>query len=343
MQLFQVTNLSSQGVRRLFVILISFLCNILGSHAQYRPTDLPKVWTCNVLTPAYSVEDDSKKLGYFKAGITLRILDYQDDSRYWKVAFQRYGQPDIISLIDVPNLSLALPNAFAQVKEVIDDFPTLKALLESKAVWDESPKLFTDYIFGERTTILSSGTKREPVVLTLKETTNRSSLWGIEPLSMLADFTNPNCPKVVIEIWNKGDALQSKVEPSEVHSVIQQNLDAIQRAFPSYRKDPKIDPGITAVPIKETVYMLPNELRVAVRYDRGEYLFLEIESIAKLEENTPAHYNPEDFKQLIASRLKTSKNGHFLHRFYSYDRPRGQGLLRCCNTRSCTPVLWLFN
>ena len=310
MQLFQVANLSSQGFRRLFVILISFLCNILGSHAQYRPIDLPKVWTCNVLTPAYSVEDCNKKLGYFKAGITLRVLDYQDDSRYWKVAFQRYGQPDIISLIDVPNLSLALPNAFAQVKEVIDDFPTLKALLESKEIWDESPKLFTDYIFGERTTILSSGTKREPVVLTLKETTNRSYLWGIKPLSMLADFTNPNSPKVVIEIWNKGDALQSKVEPSEVHSVIQQNLDAIQRAFPSYRKDPKIDPGITAVPIKETVYMLPNELRVAVRYDRGEYLFLEIESIAKLEENTPALYNQEDFKQLIASRLKTSKNGH---------------------------------
>ena len=54
--------------------------------------------------------------------------------------------------------------------------------------------------------------------------------------------------------------------------------------------------------------MLPNELRVAVRYDRGEYLFLEIESIAKLEKSTPALYNQEDFKQLIASRLKTSKN-----------------------------------
>ncbi|MEC7273886.1 MAG: hypothetical protein VXU48_01425, partial [Verrucomicrobiota bacterium] len=297
MRLFKVADLSIHGVRRLFVILIGFLCNILGSHAQYRPIDLPKVWTCKILTPAYSVEDSSKKLGYFKSGITLRVLNYQDDSRYWKVAFQRYGQPDIVSLIDVPNLSLALPKAFAQVKQVIDDFPTLKVLLESKAIWDESPKLFTDYIFGERNTILSSGTKRAPVVLTLKEITNRSSLWGIEPLSMLADFTNSNCPKLVIEIWNKGDALQSKVEPSKAHGVIQQNLDAIQRAFPSYRKDPKIDPGITAVPIKETVYMLPNELRVAVRYDRGEYLFLEIESIARLDGNTPAPYNQEDFKQ----------------------------------------------
>lgn len=310
MQLFQVANFSSQSIRRLFVILISFLCNILGSHAQYRPIDLPKVWTCEVLTPAYSVEDDSKKLGNFKAGVTLRVLDYQDDSRYWKVAFKRYGQPDIISLIDVPNLSLALPKAFAQVKEVIDDFPILKVLLESKAIWNEPPKAFTDYIFGEGTTILSSGTEQDPVVLTLKEITNRSSLWGIVPLSMLADFTNHNSPKVVIEIWNKGDALRSKVEPSIAHGAIQQNLEAIKRAFVSYREDPKIDPGITAVPIKETVYMLPNELRVAVRYDRGEYLLLEIESIAKLEENVPAPYNAEDFKQLIAGRLKTSKNGH---------------------------------
>lgn len=56
--------------------------------------------------------------------------------------------------------------------------------------------------------------------------------------------------------------------------------------------------------------MLPNGLRVAVRYDRGEYLFLEIESIIKLEENTLAPYNPEDFKRSIASRVKTSRNGH---------------------------------
>ena len=323
MQLFRVVNISSLNGRRLFVILTSFLYNIPTSHAQYRPVDIPKMWTCEVPTPAYSVDDSRKKLGDYKAGTTVRVLDYQVNSRYWKVAFERYGQPDIVSLVDVPNLSLALPKAFAQVKEVINDFPVLELLLEAKPIWDTSPKLFTDYIFGKGTTIISSGTKQNPVALTVEKISARTSLWGITPLSALADFTNSKSPKVVIEIWNKGDAFQSTIEPSEAHEAIKRNLDAIQQAFPCYKKDPKIDPGITAVPIKETVYMLPNELRVAVRYDRGEYLFLEIESITKLEENKLAPYNPEDFKESIASRVRTSKNGHlYVHSIPMIDQGR---------------------
>lgn len=310
MQIFGANNISFIQLKRLFIILISFAFSILGAHAQYRPIDTPKSWTCVIPTPAYSLEDSSQNLGDYRAGITVRILDYQDNPKYWKVVFERYGQPDIISLIDVPNLSIALPHAFARVKEVIDDFPILKKLFESSEVWDKSPKLFADYTFGKSTTIISSGTKQEPVVLTLKEISTPSSLWGINPLSALADFTNHKNPKVVIEIWNRGDAFESMVEPSKAHATIQRNLSAIQRAFPCYRKDPKIRPEITAVPIKESVYMLPNGLRVAVHYDRGEYLFLEIESIAKLDENTPVPYDPENFKQLIKSRLKTSKDGH---------------------------------
>jgi hypothetical protein len=310
MQLFQASNIRFIKLKRLFIILISFAFSILDIFAQYRPVEIPKRWTCVIPTPAYSLEDSSQKLGDYKAGITVRVLDYQDNPRYWKVAFERYGQPDIINLIDVPNLSLALPHAFAQVKEVINDFPILKILFESSEVWDKPPKLFSDYIFGRGNTFLSSGTKQKPVALTLGETSTRSSLWGMTPLSALVDFTNPKIPKIVIEIWNKGDASQSSIEPSNAHATIQRNLSAIQRAFPSYRKDPKISPRITAVPIRERVYMLPNGLRVAVRYDRGEYLFLEIESIIKLEENTLAPHNPEDFKRSIASRVKTSKNGH---------------------------------
>lgn len=310
MQLSQATNIRFIKLKRLSIILISFAFSILDIYAQYRPVEIPKRWTCVIPTPAYSLEDSSQKLGNYKAGTTVRVLDYQDNPRYWKVAFERYGQPDIISLIDIPNLSLALPHAFAQVKEVIDDFPILKILFESSEVWDKSPKLFTDYIFGKGNTSLNSGTKQKPAVLTLGATSSRSSLWGITPLSALVDFTNPKIPKVVIEIWNKGDASRSSIEPSKAHATIQQNLSAIQRAFPSYLKDPKISPKITAVPIRESVYMLPNGLRVAVRYDRGEYLFLYIESIVKLEENTLAPYNPEDIKRSIASRVKISKTGH---------------------------------
>ena len=310
MRIFQAGNISFIQLKHLFIILISSAFSILNIHAQYRPIDSLKRWTCLIPTPAYSVEDSSKKLGDYKAGITLRVLDNQHNPRYWKVAFERYGQPDIISLIDVPDLSTALPHAFAQVEKIISEFPTLKMLLEARTVWDKPPKLFADYIFGKGTTILSSGTKEEPVVLSLRQISTRSSLWGIAPLSVLADFTNPKNPKVVIEIGNKGDARQSIVEPAKAHATVQQNLSAIQRAFPSYRKDPKIRPEITAVPIKESAYMLPNGLRVAVRYDRGEYLFLEIESIVKIEENTPVPYDPENFKQLIKSRLKTSKDGH---------------------------------
>ncbi len=284
--------------------------------AQYRPIETPNEWTFSVATAAYSPDEPSQKLGDFQPGITVEVLEATGpDAEKWRVAFKRYGQPDIISLIDAPDLAASNPEEFARIQPLIDGFPQLKSLLEAPHPWPESRIALAEQVFGGSDTYtIESGTADNPVVLTANEKAADSlEFWGIEPLSAFVDFTRPESPKVVIEIWDKGDAYHSKVNPSKAKQQIQESLEAIQNVFKTRHKDPGADSAssrITAVRMKETAFLLPNDLRVSLRYDYGEYLLIVIESIRKLEALTPPAYDPDHFKETIAARVKTSEAGN---------------------------------
>ena len=295
-----------------FAILLSGC--LQKTHAQYRPIEIPSTWTFTALTPAYSIENPEKKLGDYHPGITVNIIETEFADGRWRVAFKRRGQPDRLSLIDAPDLSKRAPEAFARVQPQINTFPILKTLLEAKNIWSTPPTEFAEQLFGEDASTLRSGTTEQPIILAATEDANeRVTLWGIEPLSAFVDFRTPQSPKITIEIWNKGDAFQSQLNPSKANSIIHKNLEKLQRSFPTTLKDPKANStarAITAVHIKEEVLLLPNELRVALRYDSGEYLLIEIESISRLEATRPTAYEPNNFKETIASKVHTSKGGH---------------------------------
>lgn len=268
-------------MRFLFLLLL-----LTSVSAQYRPIDQPEEWLFERATPAYSTEDHSEQMGTFQPGIKVSVLGHDGSQRFWKVAFTRYGQPDIVSLIAPPNLAESKSEDFAKVAKVIADFPILKKLLESESPWPENPNEMTEYLFDEASGgyQVHSGSKDHPTILEASEPEKQAAAWGIQPLAAKANYSQKGNPSVSIEFWNKGDAFQSTVDPSEANQTMEAAFEQIQAAFPTYRKDPAANAvAITAVRTREKVYLLPNDLRVSLRYNHGEYLLLSIRSISKLD------------------------------------------------------------
>lgn len=286
----------------------------IAASAQYRPIDAPREWTFTEATPAFALDEPTKPMGDFQPGISVRVLETDTETGHWRVAFQRYGARDIISLIDPPNLAKARPDQFARIAPLLAQFPLLETLLESEKPWPDSAMEMAGQLLGDRENfVLQSGPAARPAVLAAVDPGKTAPVWGFEPVAAQVDYSRTESPKIVLELWSKGDAFQSSVDPGRANAEIEKNLAAIQQVFRTTRKDPGADSAanaITAVRIKEDVFLLPNDLRVSLRYDSGEYLLLVIESISKLEARQPLVYDPGTFKETLAARVKHAPGGH---------------------------------
>ncbi|RPG86771.1 MAG: hypothetical protein CBC33_001615 [Coraliomargarita sp. TMED73] len=295
---------AKDGVFLILALLSSALCAL----AQYRPIDLPKTLTFTKPTPAYDPENPKHKLGDFQAGIRVNVLGSQSDPSLWRVSYERYGQAALEALIESPDLSATEVEAYKRVHALISEFPLLQTLLETENPWPKEIEEQARQIFGhEKNFTLASGSKDSADVLTAK---SPKSFWGIQPLASEIRYTDPKDPRVLIEVWNKGDAHRSRIRPTRARLIIRENLEKIQSAFPTMLQDPAPSMSITALKIQEEVFLLPNDLRVSLRYKSGEYLLLSLQSIRYLEDNKPGAFDPETFTQRIASKVTTSEDGH---------------------------------
>lgn len=274
---------------------------------QYRPIDLPSQWTFNKATPAYAPDAPETKLGDFQPGITVEVRETDPNRPTWLVAYKRYGQAELVGRIIAPDLSKHWVNEYQQVRSLISEFPLLERLLEANESWPEKANALTAQVWRNPTeATVVFGEKQNPQKLSAAQA---QPVWGMIPLRSVIDYTNPANPTIQIELWNKGDAFQSAVRPSQARQQLLSNLKTIQSAFRTQRADPAPANTITAVKVKEEVFLLPNDLRVALRYDSGEYLLIQIQSIARLSALKPPEYDPAQFQSRIASRVKTSEQG----------------------------------
>lgn len=281
--------------------------------AQYAPIDIPGEWTFKSKTPAYSVDQPGRALGEFQPGIQVEVTGVEDHSGQWQVTYKRYGQPDLMSLIDPPNLALAKAEAFTRIEEDIAGFSILKKLLEQREVWPSSAAAMGDWLVSDRNRLaLASGTEEKPLKLALKNPGEDASAWGIRPLAASIDYLQADNPRIVIEFWNKGDAFRSTTDPSKANRLLQDKFGKIQAVFRTYREDParSASSEITALRVREKVYLLPNDLRASIRYDYGEHLIITFQSIEKLAAMRPPAYDPERFKDRIAEKVTRSQEGH---------------------------------
>lgn len=310
--------------------------------AQYRPLVLPERWEFSHATPAYAPDDADKKLGDFQAGLKVDVLGRDDASDRWRVRFKRYGSPDIVSLIDPPNLAQADPVAFERVAGLIAAFPLLQAQLEAREPWPDDPMELVERLSGVAGAYsVTSGTQRAPTVLSFDDGP-AVRFWGLSPLAVYLDYTREKLPKLVIELWNKGDAFQSSLDPRRAAAQIESKLAALQSVFRTSRQDPgasSVSAAITAVRMSETVTLLPNDLRVSLRYKNGEYLIVEIESLDRLESLAPPVYDAASFESTLAGRVKSSEGGH---RFVSGIPMIDQGEKGYCAAATLARVLQYY-
>jgi len=293
--------------------LLLWLC-ALCAIAQYRPIELPDKWTFQSPTPAYSTEDPNQVLGTFQPGIEVDVLEIDAPTQRWHVVFRRYGSADVHSLMDPPNLAKANQGSFRAVQEDIEAFPLLQALLEAEAPWPEKASgLARTLGFASEQIQIVSGSSKAATKLSLNTQSPNAQLWGITPLSLTVDYGLPTSPRITIEVWHKGDAYQSTINPSQTHRELQANLQRIQSAFPTHLEDPGTSnaaAAITAVRLNEEVYLLPNDLRLSLRYAHDEYVILSIESIQHLQSTQPTEYDPSQFRDQIRQQLAKSPSGH---------------------------------
>ena len=288
--------------------IVFFLVTALLCKAQYKAIDLPKTLTFETPTAAYDPADPQRKLGDFQPGLRVSVVEARPEDSMWLVAYKRYGQPAVQGLIEVPNLSTTYPEAYGRVQGLINAFPLLQTLLEAEEPWPAEAKDQAMQIFGEKNNF--SVTSNEGKTAKIIAAEDPKSFWDLQPLAAMVRYTDPKDPVITIEVWNKGDAYKSTVRPAQARLQIRENLQQIQAAFPTLLKDPAERLSITAIKIQEEVYLLPNDLRVALRYKPGEYLLLTLQSISRLQAEKPSAYDPDTFRQKIAEQVKTSEDGH---------------------------------
>ncbi|MGC6456030.1 MAG: hypothetical protein ACON39_02000 [Coraliomargaritaceae bacterium] len=289
-------------------MLLYLLVFALPCPAQYQPIALPKTLTFDSATPAYDPADATNKLGDFQPGVSVSVIEEKREESMWLVAYKRYGQPEVQGLIQTPNLSLAEKESFERVRSRIEAFPLLQALLQAREPWPKTAKEQAKQIFGEEDNF--SVTSKQGKQANIIEAKRLQALWGIQPLAAMVRYTDLEDPVIVIEIWNKGDADKSTIRPAQARGQIQEYLGEIQSAFPTPLKDPAERLAITAIKIQEEVYLLPNDLRVALRYKPGEYLLLSFQSVRHLRAKKSSSYDPDTFSRKIAGQVKTSATGH---------------------------------
>lgn len=284
---------------------LALVCASSLTFGQYRPIETAGEWTFQVVTPAYDADVPERKLGDFQPGITVEVRETDPNKATWLVAFKRFGQPELLSRIPAPDLSKHLANDYRRVKPLIAEFPILQKLLASPTPWPATASEMADAVFSKPAEVVFGGNKA-PLKLSAQKP---QPVWGSSPLECIIDYTQAANPTILIELWNKGDDFQSSVRPNQVRQQLLAHLETLQSAFRTRLKDPAPANTITAVKVKEEVFLLPNDLRVALRYDSGEYLLIQIQSIAKLRALQPQEYDPAQFQSRIAAQVKTSNQG----------------------------------
>ncbi|MFP4260671.1 MAG: C39 family peptidase [Opitutales bacterium] len=325
----------------IFLTLSSLLINGVLT-AQYAPIERPAEWTFTEPTTAYSIEAPHEEIGTFQPGIEVEVTGEVPDSSRWQVRFRRFGQADIHSQIDLPNLARANPEAFDRIEDDIAAFPALRKMLEAPEPWPNDLVTLARRLLPEGSARITGGSPEQPTVLESAASKEGLQVWGVDPLVVTLNYREPASPLVIFEIWNKGDAFKTEVNAPRAYRHFKERLENIQREFRFNRNDPGPSAGgnsITAIRFQEEAYLLPNDLRVSLRYDYGEYLLVVFQSITHLDAHEPEPLDLDDLKDRLASKVEVSDAGH---RFVSDIPMVNQGEKGYCAAATLARVLQFY-
>lgn len=288
-----------------FILFLPHL--VIGGYAPLIP---PPTWKFGVKTLAYDPNDPSKELGSFRKDLVVTVIKALPDTDHWLVEYKTGMSKPVRALIDTPDLSVALPFAFDSTKSMIEGFPVLEKQLSHDTPWPDTAKTLATRLFGDiANSKLIGGTDDNPDILRAGNIHGGRMVWGSDPLVIDCDYSNPQSPKIIIELWNKAD--RGVASPHKVKSTIENNLKKIEAAFetrPSSRDQKSKSSGIAAVKNSSTLYYLPNDIIASLRYKRDQYLLLEFKSFSR-SQSKKAH-DADTFKETILSHVKKDDKGN---------------------------------
>ena len=300
----------------LFVASLIGLNVWLGSQnlvAQYRPLEIPQDYKFLRASPAYKMQPPYAKMGDFRAGLSVEVLDEHAPTGQWSVRYKRYGAAAIHCLIDPPNLALDRAAEFERVRELIEAFPLLQLQLEARQPWPQERTALIQQLFGcsENYSIIS-GSPDEPGVIALKKSTTIASFWGMQPVTTFLEFNQAQRPRLVFELWSKGDAYQTQLNPSRTVKAIRQRLEQLDSVFRQTLSAQQDTSGaaIAALDLHQERTLLANQVQVVLRYKKGEYLIVEIQPV-----ESPRAYDEQTLLTIkdrdgLRDSVTVSQQGH---------------------------------
>lgn len=300
---------------RLFLAGYSLLYVLLASQlmAQYRPLELPKEYKFIRASPAYEMEAPHARMGDFRRGLSVEVLEEHASTGKWAVRYKRYGAAAIHCLIDPPNLAVDRAAAFDRVRASIEAFALLQRQLEAPNPWPKTRAALIQQLFGRAENYsIVSGSPDRPGVISLKSSAAISKVWGMQPITTFLEFNQANRPRLVFELWSKGDAYQTSLNPSRAVVKIRERLQQLDAAFrQSQRAHHRHQvSAISALNLHQEKTLLPNQVQVVLRYKKGEYLILEVQPVVSPEASNPqASLTLKDRSALIES-VTRSEQGH---------------------------------
>ena len=281
--------------------------------AQYRPLEVPKEYKFLRASPAYEMQPPYAKMGDFRAGLSVEVLEEHAATGKWAVRYKRYGAAAIQCLINPPNLALDRAAAFERVRELIEAFPLLQLQLEARQPWPRERATLIQQLFGrsENYSIIS-GSPDQPGVIALKKSATIASVWGMSPLTTFLEFNQAQRPRLVFELWSKGDAYQTQLNPSRAVLAIRQRLEQIDTVFRQTltAHSGEVGAAIGALDLHQELTLLPNQVQVVLRYKKGEYLIVEIQPAELLQASDEQPLLAIKDREALQNSVTVSQQGH---------------------------------
>lgn len=134
----------------------------------------------------------------------------------------------------------------------------------------------------------------------------------MQPITTFLEFNQANRPRLVFELWSKGDAYQTSLNPSRAVVAIRERLQQLDAAFRQSQRAHQRHQisGINALNLHQEKTLLPNQVQVVLRYKKGEYLILEVQPVVSPEASNPQASLALKDRSALKESVTRSEQGH---------------------------------
>jgi hypothetical protein len=249
--------------------------------AGFRTHVTPQTLRFTTPTPGFNPDNPDQEMGTFQPGITVRVVEVDPHHpHYWRVAFDRPGAEPLIALIQIPIISTIGGRGWQESENLLAGFPLLDRLLRHPNPWSEELRKSPGEILSQSFMVEPGATP--PYGRFFCAELNKNTAWNLLPLHVVFDISSAERPKYIIEFWSKGEAFRVRDFRGEPErNLLRRNLSQLATFFDpsgnSVQRERGSNRYIRGLRDNVEYFHLPNDLRVALHFHHGEFLFIEIE------------------------------------------------------------------